>query len=191
MMYKALYFVLVVLEFILPVFPIIGSCVVSAYTLLMAADNKRGVSYDRKNERYGVDKYASSRNNVKREATITIILLTVVYLIFNVPVVTYLSINLVYVYSDFQFSESHTKILRNVYMQNILGTHSVVINCVVNALLYFYRLHALRIYLKQIFVKFYFRFLTREPANADLVHVSQVRVLAGSRKDVSTRSLQI
>ena len=122
--FKILYFILVVLEFILPIVPITTSCVISVTAL-------RPSSF-------------SNDNTDRRNATVNIILLTTVYLLFNIPMAIYLSMNALYTYARSIFSPFHTAILTNDFLQKFLMTHSIVLTSLFNALVYFWRLRSLR-----------------------------------------------
>ena len=131
--FKILYFILVVLEFILPIVPITASCVISVIALRSSS--------------FGND------NNAKRNATVNIILLTCVYLLFNIPMAIYLSMNALYTYARSIFSPFHTAILTNDFLQKFLMTHSIVLNSLFNALVYFWRLRSLRNFLTSFFTR--------------------------------------
>ena len=125
--YKLLAFILIVLEFILPTVPIIGSCIVSVYTLIRSKD--------------AVGQHELGKN--KRDATITIILLTIVYIVFNIPMCIVHGLESVALFTSYSVNWSSAgPAFKHIYI--FLNTHSVALNSLVNTLLYFCRIRTLR-----------------------------------------------
>ena len=77
---KALTVVQLLLPYIVPLFPIIISCLISIVKLKTEVTDWNSSSKKIRND------YAAGARKTKRAATMTIILLTIVYIVFNVPV---------------------------------------------------------------------------------------------------------
>ena len=118
-----LYYTLQNVECTLPVFPIILSCILSVYTL--------------------VGEVQITPDRSKREATITIICFTFMYIIFNVPVVVttiLLTVNFAcgWKYDFFSFDSPAN------YFITFINVHSVALNAALNTIIYFWRMKKVR-----------------------------------------------
>ena len=126
-----------------PVLPITISCMISIYCVMRVPKTIVKNQYNGKEG--GV---SFGRGRVKTHATITIIIFTMVYLIFNVPlfimyVFWYLT-NYLYEYPGPFFS---TAVMYN-YSWNFVEVLSVASNAAINPCLYFIRIKKFRIFLK-------------------------------------------
>jgi len=124
------FFVLTVLEFVVPVVPVTACCCLLMYKLRA----KHSIS-----ERMNV---------IKREATITIVLLTVTYLVFNVPLCTVVLLNysskITEIHGHSTPSHTHFSFNYDKDLRSFINTQTIVLNCVANTCLYFYRIGELR-----------------------------------------------
>ena len=156
--YIIIYFIFIVLEFILPLFPIVGSCALSIYYL---RNNRTSFSQksdtERKRTSNGIDINCETvrRNRkasiiIKRKASVTIVLLTLVYITFNIPVVVYYICRIVVMAFNLSENPLQTSILTNYYLRCFVFTHSIVLNSVCNTFVYYIRLGHLRQYTMEL-----------------------------------------
>eukprot|EP00116_Pleurobrachia_bachei_P004132 sb/3464394/ len=98
--FKGLTLLLVVFEYILPIFPIIASCIISVYQLKstpVCCGNT--ANYDKYN-----NQLIHQSLKTKRSATLTIIILTGLYIFFNLPYCIMLALDQVSVLSEYSWS---------------------------------------------------------------------------------------
>ena len=119
--FRVWYFVFNILEFVVPVFPVIGSCFFMVFKLRTKETSNRMMS------------------TIKRDATITIILLTITYLVWNLPLCVITSLNYISLVSSNRLSFSYPTRLRI-----FINTQTILLNSVCNTCLYFYRIVDLR-----------------------------------------------
>jgi hypothetical protein len=147
--YKAMYIIQIMLPFILPLFPIVISCLVSVIKLKSNSTNF--VSGSIKGES---DHVEQAKKN-KRSATITIIILTVTYIIFNVPCclvtfddgVYYLSEGKSHVIRSW-FNEKSVPYYQETFY--FITIHTIILNSTVNPIIYIVRIKKLRSYIGKI-----------------------------------------
>ena len=129
--FKLLHFVFMFLEFVIPVFPVVISCAISIHVL-----QKRKVNGP-----------INAVRNHKSHATVTIIYLTVAYVVFNLPVILYITLETVYLWLNLDgdineligFSTSVYS-----FISAFINNQMVTLNASVNVLIYFCRNRDLR-----------------------------------------------
>ncbi|KAL5258594.1 hypothetical protein ACHWQZ_G009165 [Mnemiopsis leidyi] len=127
-----LYLLFTTVQFVLPAVPIVLSCCLSCYQL-------RNSNSTIKN---------SETKCRKRQATITILFLTAAYIFFNLPVWVYtITKNVIVFRGDWEMELSYEQ---DVLLQNLLTTHTVIVNSIVNAVVYLVRLTGLRSFVCRI-----------------------------------------
>jgi hypothetical protein len=144
--FKAMYIIQIMLPFILPLFPIIISCMVSAVKL-----QTDSTSCDSGMTKVGKD-HAMRAKKIKRSATITIIILTVAYIIFNVPYCVVMLDDAVYYLSERKvrvirswFNDSSTPYYQELYY--FVTVNTIPLNCSFNPIIYILRIKNLRTYI--------------------------------------------
>ena len=146
--YKVLQMFLIFLPFILPLFPIVVSCFISVVKLKTDTTNSTPWSTEVGNE------HAAQVRKSKRSATITIVIITVAYIIFNVPYCLLMLDGVVSILSEgkanviqpwFYYS---TPYYREI---NILFTiYMFPLNSTINPIIYILRMKNLRRYIWNI-----------------------------------------
>ena len=140
--YKVLTVLLIVVEYILPLFPILLSCVLSCYQLRVSPFCSTDPSLFSKNS--CENKLIQESLRTKRSATITIILLTIAYILFNLPYCVIMVGDVVAMLSE------HTVFLQILPTRYFLLTYvsitfySIPLNSTVNPLIYIMRIARLR-----------------------------------------------
>ena len=129
MEHKILYFVLVLLEYVIPAIPIISSCLISVYIL------RRSISTVGQ----------TNTGKIKINATVTIILLTIAYIVFNVPSCIYYSLWSISIFTNYTFPwYSNMSTITLIILRASLELHYIALNSIANAILYFCRIQKLR-----------------------------------------------
>lgn len=127
-MFKILHFIFITVEYVIPAFPIIISCIITICLL-----NRR-------------HKYSTAAGALlKIEATKTIIYLTLAYIAFNTPLIIICILESIWVLSDYRittFDLIPPTILDFIY--TLIGNHAVALNSTTNVLIYFCRKEGLR-----------------------------------------------
>ena len=119
--FKVWFFLFNILEFVLPVIPVVGSCFFMIFKLRTQKSTNRAIT------------------SIKREATITIILLTVIYLVWNLPLCVVTTLNYIKICPSAHFSFSIP-----VRLRSFINAQTILLNSVCNTCLYFYRIADLR-----------------------------------------------
>ena len=127
--FKVLHFTFITLEYVIPAFPIIISCIITICLL-----NRRR-------------KFSTSAGAIlKSEATKTIIYLTLAYIFFNAPLIIVCILESITVLSDFKFKIQQfglpVPVLNFIY--TLIGNHAVALNSTTNVMIYFCRKQGLR-----------------------------------------------
>ena len=85
------------LQFALPVLPIVLSAIISSVVLIQSQN---------------ISENQQELNRTRRETTVTIIYFTIVYIVFNIPMLTYL----IFISVDFQLEWKYTKSTKSIEM---------------------------------------------------------------------------
>ena len=142
---KVMYIAFIFLPFILPLFPIVISCLISIVKLRKDSKTCESGPKNANNE------FAVRAMRRKRAATITIVLLTVAYIVFNLPYCLWMLEILVNV-----LSEGKTSILQSWFndstpyyneIYNFIFVFLIPLNSTINPLIYIFRLKVLRCYI--------------------------------------------
>ena len=111
----------------IPIFPIILSCIVSVFILMRDADQLQDL-----------------QRNTKRYASVTIVLFTVVYIIFNLGS---------RILNNFKLIKKASELDPTGYLLNFLFYYTIILNAAVNPVLYMIRMHSLRTSVKSLVLK--------------------------------------
>ena len=130
---------LVIIPFIVPVVPIVLSCVISVYAMTKSIDVSTEMSATNLNHQVILE---------KKKVTLAVVMVTLVYIIFNVPpVITLILYSVGYVNPNawklFSFD-------RYAYYNNFLEIYCVGLNAMVNPLIYMILMPALKKHLLEI-----------------------------------------
>ena len=128
--FNVLYFLLNIVEFVVPIFPVTSCC-----CFIIMKLRSRSVTA------------TSARTTlIKREATVTIVLLTVTYLIWNLPLCIVLILNYTTQVNELRHhgSPRHYHFTYDVHLRTFMNSQTIVLNSVCNTCLYFYRITELR-----------------------------------------------
>ena len=125
-----LYFKLISLFLFVPVIPVCGSCVVSFYQL------RKSVAVTRNNHVI---------TSTKLHATLTVLVVAVIYIIFNVPLFVYLSLN----YHNKELVKQVLSRDLQHLLRVFLDIVCVGLNAAVNPVLYFFTINDYRSALKE------------------------------------------
>ena len=120
------YVILILLEYIFPIIPIIVSCGISTWLI----------------QRETVQPQNQAISTQRRSATITIIMFTLVYIILNIPAVSYELVGAVEMYTSGNNSFAWDSPYQ--YFRNMISAISIVINATVNPCLYLLRMNSFR-----------------------------------------------
>ena len=149
--FNVLYFLLNIVEFVMPIFPVTSCCCFIILKLRSKA----------------VTSLASSArgSTVKREATVTIVLLTLTYLVWNLPLCVVLILNYTTQISELAChgSPGHYHFAYHDHLRTFMNSQTIALNSVCNTCLYFYRITDLRRWTLNLLGQFYsqsVRFLT-------------------------------
>ena len=128
--YYFIWMFLLILQFALPVFPIIGSSIFCVYQL------------------------AKKKSTSRKYASVTVVIVTSVYILFNLPLAVYLISGFIgeltqYKVNVFRFDSRH------MLLGNFLFNISVACNAFINPLIYFYRVNDMKAWLKNRCSKFF------------------------------------
>ena len=123
-----MWFVLLIVEFVLPMIPIFVSCMLSVNQL--------------RSPKHTTNHHTIEK--IKRNATLTITLLTIVFIVFNVPMCVYFFIDYISICVDFQFQP-------DPYFLVFITTHTIALNSLFNTILYFTRMRDVRTYISGTF----------------------------------------
>ena len=116
------------LQYTVPIFPILSSCIISGYALMR---HPAGYSLQ------------SGMDLGKKSSTITIVWFTLVYCLFNIPVcVMWIMLTIDY-YSGWKY-RFFAFDLDGFYFDSFIAGHSVALNSALNPLLYFWRMKLFR-----------------------------------------------
>ena len=134
------HFFLVIMPLIVPVVPIITSCILSVYALIKSIDRTLAISSSDLNRKIVRD---------KKRVTLTVIVVTVIYIIFNIPpVVTVILYSLGSVkpalFSMFDFDVYF-------YYNNFQEIYCVGLNAMANPFIYLMLMPSYRKYLRSLF----------------------------------------
>ena len=130
---------LVYIEFCAPALPILISVALTVWCLLNGRAHSGGGVID----------------NEKRDATITVIILTVIYILCNLFLWVYYTADLFYYFGRWDYAKAldlrdfHLKLVSNVYFH-----HSVALNSLFNAIVYFVRRKKLQKFVCHLFRKY-------------------------------------
>ena len=131
---KAFYFISQVIESLLPLIPILVSCVLSVYQLRKTPAVQLGYT-------------KSDRNN--NEATVTIITLTVVYLVFNIPFVLFGVESSVFLFSNGRVDlKAALNISDKAYdiLSAVVQLYAITLNSAANPIVYVIRIKRFRMF---------------------------------------------
>jgi hypothetical protein len=176
---KAMYTIQIMLPFILPFFPIVVSCMISVLQLKRDSTNSETGSI-----KTGKD-YVARTMEPKRSATITIIILTVAYIIFNAPYCLIKVDDTV-----FYLSEKKIRIIRSWFKEGsfpyyleffyFFTIYSIPLNSTVNPVIYILRIKNLQLYI--------WRVLTCKRGTASRTHISTLRTVGCFQKHLNPNS---
>ena len=134
--HKILVFILIDLEFIAPLIPITGSCIICVYRLMKYEDSEIASQ--------------PGMGEIRRNATLTITLLTILYIVFNVPMCFYLIVFSVGVY-DYTFQLPATLSIKTLnYLTIFAYIYTIALNSTCNTILYFTRIKEIREYVLRL-----------------------------------------
>ena len=128
------------IQLAVPILPVIISCVISTSVIISSMNVMTNPS---------LSQQSSSRNVIKRKATITILIVTFVYVIFNVPVF----INWVLNTADVLTNHTTTSPAMYYYRWNVTHVVCVALNAAINAIIYFFRMKRFRSSIGELFRK--------------------------------------
>lgn len=138
-----MYLVLVIIPLIVPVIPIVVSCILSVYAMIKSIDISTEMSASNLNRQI---------INEKKKVTLTVIVVTLVYIIFNVPPVITV---ILYIIEDFNKNKMGLfKFDRYFYYNNFQEIFCVGLNSSVNPMIYLIFMPSFRKFFKQIFLMF-------------------------------------
>ena len=132
----------IVIPFLIPCIPIIVSCFLS-----IAAMSFRAPTHPLRNRPKRVSggiTFGKLSKKRKDTATKTILMLTGIYIIFNIPYWIYVIINILYISRVIDVGLWLTK-QNGSYFVLFVTPVSIIINCGVNPFLYFFRIQSLRV----------------------------------------------
>ena len=136
-----------IFTYVVPVFVVIISCVVSVVVILLAqreAEERRARSAARPTGYRTVQGPREALRRSRNRATVTILLFAFLYGVCNVPIVVKLIIQTYTVHSDGEYEDFYDfDTLPNRYFHNATWTILLAVNSAVNPLLYFWRMPAL------------------------------------------------
>ena len=144
---KVLSILLIFLPFILPLFLIVISCLISILKL-----KKNGAKGDSGSTKVG-NKHAAQAREAKRAATITIVLLTVTYIVFNVPYCLLMMDQLVTSLSDRTLKSILAGLTAHphyIEIYNLIVFYSIPLNSTVNPIIYITRMKNLRLFILNV-----------------------------------------
>lgn len=127
--FKVLHFTFITLEYVVPAFPIIISCIITVWLLSQRRKFSTPAGF-----------------LLKSEATKTIIYLTLAYIFFNAPLIIVCILESITVLSDFRFQIQHFNLPVSVldFIYTLIGNHAVALNSTTNVVIYFCRKEGLR-----------------------------------------------
>lgn len=119
------YIVSYLVEFVLPIFPITISCLISVYELRTSVI--KGSSVLIKTD--------------KRNATLMILALTTIYITFNIPYCIVLTLDSIHFFTNggFQWTKNISKV-NIIFLYNLIYIHTIAVNSLVNAIIYSYKM---------------------------------------------------
>ena len=126
--FKIVFFLSTVMEFIVPAIPIIISCFISFVTL--RTDKLR---------------CTQSAGLQKRKATVTVILLTISYVVFNIPLCFILSRHAVFLFCNKCFNYDTLKV--SAVLEYLFSSHVFALNAIANVIIYFSRISDMKCFL--------------------------------------------
>ena len=131
-MFKVLHFLFITLEYVFPAIPIVTSCIISIVLL------------EKRNAHQTPQPHV--QKDIKRQASKTIIYLTVAYISFNAPFIVMLILESIMVHSDLKFHISSLGIPTHTlnFIYTLIGVHMVALNSTTNVMIYFTRKKGLR-----------------------------------------------
>ena len=138
--YKLFFFFAVIVEFVIPFIPIVISCIISV--ILLRKTKKHLVSCSR---------VAAKVRETKRGASITIVILTIFYLSFNIPYIAMWTLYAINAFSNGRFN-AWTKMKRReldvyYFVSNMNLTYTIALSSTVNPLVYIWRTKDIRQFL--------------------------------------------
>jgi hypothetical protein len=176
---KVMFIVFILLPFILPLFPIIISCLISVVKLKTDTTN-----CDSGMTKVGNEHAARAKKN-KRSATITIIILTLAYILFNVPYCIIMVDMVVYSLSegkanitDSWFSYDLTPYYYEIYF--FVTFYSIPLNSTINPMIYILRIKNLRCYIWDVV-----NCKAEKPSRAQIFSMPTIVTKAASKQRIS------
>ena len=139
--FKVMLVLMIILPFILPLFPIVISCLISILKL-----KKNGANCDSGSTKVG-NKHAAQAKEAKRAATITIVLLTITYIVFNVPYCLLMIDQLVPNLTDGKTESILAGLAaypHYIEIYNFIVFYSIPLNSTINPIIYITRMKNLR-----------------------------------------------
>ena len=128
-LYSVLYIFTLILPFLLPALPVLVSCGVSIKYIRAAYPTQLTISRNPKITQLA----CYFKSNIKRRASITVVIITVVYIVFNMPYWIYLIFNMV-------LNEPLGGSYFNTYFGILLNPLCVIFNAAINPIIYFLRI---------------------------------------------------
>jgi hypothetical protein len=165
--FKVLHFTFITMEYVVPAFPIVISCIITVWLLSQRKKFSTPAGF-----------------LLKSEATKTIIYLTLAYIFFNAPLIIVCILESITVLSDFRFQIQHFGLPVSVvnFIYTLIGNHSVALNSTTNVVIYFCRKEGLRKFCRKV-LTFNWKELTTEGAT-----IASSKKLGLNRTLVSSRN---
>ena len=130
-----LHALLVIIPILIPIFPVTISCIISIRAMFFAVKSPSAPSSQ------NGPLPSKNRGKHKRRATVTILILTIVYVIFNLPP----SLTAIIMLVDETLLHWDTYF----YFMNFQEVHCVALNACLNPLIYLLTMHQMRSYLRE------------------------------------------
>ena len=135
--YRLFFFFAVIVEFVIPFIPIVVSCILS---VILLKRTKRNL--------IKCDRVATKLREAKRNASVTIVILTIFYLIFNIPYVVMWTLYAISAFSNGRFNAWTTNEMDLYYfVSNMNLTYTIALNSTFNPLVYIWRTKNMRNFL--------------------------------------------
>ena len=129
------YAVIILFEYCAPIIPTLLSCTFSIAILSRTRDNAE------------ISKSSNVRQRFKREAAVTVVLFSILYIFCNIPLVLYELTGTVQLYKYKGEKVYYYWDGDGLYYRNFVAVMSVGLNSTANAMLYFYRMRMVRRYI--------------------------------------------
>ena len=125
------------IELAFPVIPVLISCVTSTVVVLYSMR---------------ISKQNNSVNSTKRKATVTILIVTIVYIIFNIPVFVQYVIKSIIKFHDYSYKSTYySSTTMKYYSWNVTLVLCVVLNSTLNPFIYFFRMEQFKLAVIKLF----------------------------------------